>query len=61
MHFALNKAAVHWGWVTAHLYEEQTFIGVSWVTAHLYEEQILIGNNAEAQTCCHPVWHGSTG
>jgi len=27
MHFALSTAAVHWCWVNAHLYEEQTFIG----------------------------------
>jgi len=28
LHFTLNLAAVHWSWVTAHLYEEQTSIGV---------------------------------
>jgi len=27
MHFALSIAAVHWCWVNAFLYEEQTFIG----------------------------------
>ena len=29
LHFALNSVAVHWCWVSAHLYEEQIFIGVS--------------------------------
>jgi len=32
LHFALNLAAVHWCWVTAHLYEEQIFTGVTAVT-----------------------------
>ncbi len=29
LHFALNRAAVHWCWVAAHLYEEQTSKGVT--------------------------------
>jgi len=32
MHFALTRAAVHFSWVTAHLYEEQISIGVIAVT-----------------------------
>ena len=32
MHSAKASAAVHWCWVTAHLYEQQTFIGVFKVT-----------------------------
>ena len=32
LHFALNLAAAHWGWVTAHLYEEHISIGVNAVT-----------------------------
>ena len=42
--FTLNAAAVHWCLVTAHLYAEWIFIGVS----------------AVAQTCCQLVWHSST-
>ena len=44
LHFAKTSAAVHWCWVTAHLYEEQIFIGVFAVT----------------QGCCQPVLHSST-
>ncbi len=32
LHFALNLAAEHFWWVTAHLYEEQISIGVTAVT-----------------------------
>ncbi len=39
MHFALIIAAVHFCWLTAHLYEEQTSIGVI----------------AGRQACCEPV------
>ena len=28
LHFAKNSVAVHWCWVTAHLYDQQSFIGV---------------------------------
>ncbi len=28
LHFALSSAALHWCWVTAHLYEEQISTGV---------------------------------
>ncbi len=45
MHFANTSAAVHWWWVTAHLYEQQIFIGVIAVT----------------QACCEPVLQSSTG
>ncbi len=27
-HFANNSVALHWCWVTAHLYEQQIFVGV---------------------------------
>ena len=27
-HFAKTSAAVHWWWVTAHLYEQHNFVGV---------------------------------
>ncbi len=43
-HFALNIAAVHWSCITAHLYEEQLFVGVI----------------AVAQSCCEPVLQSST-
>ena len=42
--FTLNTAAVHWCLVTAHLYAEWIFKGVS----------------AVAQTWCQLVWHSST-
>ena len=42
--FTLNAAAVHWCLVTAHLYAEWIFKGVS----------------AVAQTWCQLVWHSST-
>ena len=45
MHFAKASAAVHWCWVTAHLYEQQIFIGVIAVT----------------QACCEPDLKSSTG
>ncbi len=45
MHFAKASAAVHGCWVTAHLYEQQTFTGVIAVT----------------QACCEPVVQSSTG
>ncbi len=44
MHLAKNKAAAHW----------------SWVTAHLYEEQIFIGSFALTQPCCQPVLQSCT-
>jgi len=44
LHFALNSAAVHW----------------CWVTAHLYEEQISIGEFAVTQGFCEPVLQSST-
>jgi len=44
MHFAKPSAAVHWCWVTAHLYEQQIFIGVIAVT----------------QACCGAVLQSST-
>ena len=45
MHFAQTSAAVHW----------------CWVTAHLYEQQISIGVIALTQACCEPVLQSSTG
>ncbi len=45
MHLAKTSAAVRWCWVTAHLYEQQIFIGVIAVT----------------QACCEPVLQSSTG
>ena len=44
MCFAKSSVAVHWCWLTAHLYEEQTSIGV----------------NALPQACCEPELHLST-
>ncbi len=44
LHFALNSVAVHW-W---------------WVTAHLYEEQISIGGVAVTQACCEPDLQSTT-
>jgi len=35
LHFALNRTALHSCWLTAHLYEEQTCIGVIAVTHSL--------------------------
>ena len=43
MLFAKNSVAVHWCWVTAHLYEEQISIAVFAVT----------------QACCEPVLQSS--
>jgi len=43
-HFAQGSAAVHW----------------CWVTAHLYVEQILIGVTAVTQACCQAVLQSST-
>jgi hypothetical protein len=43
MHFANINAAVHEGWVIAHLYEHQIFTGVIAVT----------------QGCCEPVLKSS--
>ena len=45
MHSAKASVAVHWCWVTAHLYEQQTFIGVFTVT----------------HACCETVLQSSTG
>ncbi len=45
MHFAKSSAALHWCWVTAHLYEQQMFIGVIAVT----------------QACCEPGLQSSIG
>ena len=45
MHFAKTSAAVHFSWVTAHLYEEQIFIGVIAVT----------------KACCELVFQSGTG
>ena len=47
--FTLNTAAVHWCLVTASLYAEWIFIGVS-----------VIGVNAVAQGCWQLLWHSST-
>ena len=44
MHFAQTSVALHLSWLTAHLDEEQTSIGVSAVT----------------QACCGPVLQSST-
>ena len=43
LELAKNSVAVHWCWVTAHLYEEQIFIGVI----------------AVIQACCKPVLQSS--
>ena len=40
MHLALTCAAVHWCWVTAQLYQQQTFIGAIIVT-QAYREPVL--------------------
>ena len=45
LHFAKTRVAVHWWWVTAHLYGQQTFI-------------YLI---AGTQACCEPVLQSGTG
>jgi len=44
LHFAQGSAAMPWCWVTAELYEEQTFIGMI----------------AVAQACCQAVLQSST-
>ncbi len=44
MHFAQTTAAVHW----------------CWVTSHLYEQQIYIGLFALANACCQPALQSST-
>ena len=44
VHLARTNAAVHW----------------CWVTAHLSEQQIFIGANAVTQGCCEPVLQSST-
>ncbi len=44
MHFAQTSAAVHLCWLTAHLCQEQTSIGVAAVT----------------QACCEPVLQSRT-
>jgi len=44
LHFALNTAAVH----------------LWWVTAHLCAEQISIGTTAVTQACCEPPLQSST-
>ena len=44
LRFALTSVELHLSWLTAHLYEEQTSIGVSAVT----------------QSCCEPVLQSST-
>ncbi len=44
MHFARTIAAVHW----------------YWVTAHLYEQQICTGAIAVTQACCESVLQSST-
>ena len=36
MHFTLTSVAVHWCWVSAHLHEQQTFIGVFAVAQALH-------------------------
>ena len=46
--FTLNTAAVHWCLVTANLYAEWMFIGVS-----------VLGVNAVVQGCCQLVWYSS--
>ena len=43
--FANTSAAVHWWWISAHLCEQQAFIGVIAVT----------------QACCEPVLQSSIG
>ncbi len=43
MHLTKSSGALHWWWVTAHLYEQQIFIGVIAVT----------------QGCCEPVLKSS--
>jgi len=44
MPFAKDSVALHW----------------CWITAHLYEEQISIGAVAVTQACCEPDLHNST-
>ena len=44
LQFALNSVAVHWCWLTAHLYEEQMSLGVV----------------AVVPACCKPVLHRRT-
>ena len=43
-HFAKNSVAVHW----------------CWITAHLYDQQIFTGANAVTQGCCQAVLQSST-
>jgi len=45
MPFAMTNAAVHWGWVIA----------------HLYEQQISTGAPVGTQACCDPVLQSITG
>jgi len=40
-HFPKPNAAEYWCWVTAHLYEEQIFLGVIAVTKACYEHVLL--------------------
>ena len=51
MHFAQTSTAVHWCWVTTHLYEQQISIDVIAVTqATCFAEQHWTGWNAFCQS-----------
>jgi len=41
MHFALSNAALPWWWVTAHLHDQQIFIGAYPATQHCCQPVIL--------------------
>ncbi len=60
MHLANTSAAVHWWWVTAHLYEQQIFSGVIAVT-HACCEPVLQSSPVQwqmhlANTCAAVHW-----
>jgi len=45
MHSAKNSIALHWCWVTAQLYEQQMFTGVSAVTQFCW--QLVLHSSTE--------------
>ena len=45
VHFYKTSVAVHWCWVTARLYEQQTFIGATAVTQCYCEPVLLISSD----------------
>ncbi len=53
----LQNTTQQWG---MHIAQISAAVHFCWLSAHLYEEQISVGAIAVTQACCEPVLQSST-